>query len=68
MNRLIVSLCFCLLANVLAAQNYLLLDKLSDEHPRYFTAKSNLRYVQRMNEKEAWASDVFQQLKVRTEF
>lgn len=67
MNRLIVSLCFCLLANVLAAQNNLSLDNLSDEHPRYLTDKSNLREVQRMIEKEAWASDVFQQLKVRTD-
>lgn len=67
MNRLIISLCFCLLANLLAAQNNLSLDKLSDEHPRYLTAKSNLRDVQRMIEKEAWASDVFQQLKVRTD-
>ena len=67
MNRLIVSLCFCLLANVLAAQNNLSLDNLSDEHPRYLTDKSNLREVQRMIEKEVWASDVFQQLKVRTD-
>ena len=67
MNRLIVSLCFCLLANVLTAQNNLSLDNLSDEHPRYLTDKSNLREVQRMIEKEAWASDVFQQLKVRTD-
>lgn len=45
MNRLIISLCFCLLANVLVAQNNFSLDNLSDEHPRYLTNKSDKEEV-----------------------
>ena len=67
MNRFLISVLFGLATSLMYGQYSTWLDNLSDEHPRYLTDKSNLREVQRMIEKEAWASDVFQQLKVRTD-
>lgn len=44
------------------------MDELSDEHPRCLTEKSNIQEVQRMIETEPWAVEVFQQLKMQTDY
>ncbi|MBQ8673917.1 MAG: heparinase II/III family protein [Bacteroides sp.] len=69
MNRILLAICLFLFAGLLSlsAQEKEWMKRLSDEHPRYLTRKSEKKKVLRMIKKEPWASDVFRQLQQRTD-
>lgn len=67
MKRIVIVVFACLMASMVSSQYVSWMDRLSDEHPRYLTKKSEKKETLRLIEKEPWASETFSQLQQRTD-
>ena len=67
MKRIAICLGYCFFALMIHAQQAEWMAQLSDEHPRFLTTESEKKEVLQMIEKESWATEVFEQLKSRTD-